>query len=204
MSTHRQRFRWAFICAGAFAVLALIVRTGRSEGFDDWGLQFMEAIRGPGLTQFFVAITTIGGGVSLFPLALLVALVLYIRGHRQDALLYLVSTMIGWAIYAGLKASFARPRPTLIPRLSVAGWWSFPSGHSMLSTIVLGSAVILLTKSPVLRAVGGVMILLIMASRVYLGVHYPSDVIGGMFAGCAAVAVMLGLREKRMAPPPAG
>lgn len=204
MSAHRQRFKWAVFCAVAFALMAIVVRSGGTEAFDFAGLCWMESIRSPGLTSFFLAITAIGGGTFLAPLSILVSVVLFVRGHRQDGKLYLGSTLVVWAVYVGLKATFARPRPDLIPRLSAAGWWSFPSGHAMLSTFVLGSAVILLTKSPWLRALGAALILLIVTSRVYLGVHYPSDVIAGVLGGSAGVAVVLGIREKRLARPSPG
>lgn len=107
-------------------------------------------------------------------------------------LLVLVATFSGLLVSLLLKHSFHRPRPELVPHLSYVYTSSFPSGHAMLSATVfltLGALLGRFVQEPVLKAyflvVAGILTFLVGVSRVYLGVHYPSDVLAGWTAGLA-------------------
>jgi undecaprenyl-diphosphatase len=91
-----------------------------------------------------------------------------------------------------LKSFFHRPRPDLVPHLAQVYTSSFPSGHAMLSATVfltIGALLGRFVQEPVLKAyfliVAGVLTLLVGVSRVYVGVHYPTDVLAGWTAGLA-------------------
>jgi undecaprenyl-diphosphatase len=102
----------------------------------------------------------------------------------------LVSIVGGLLLSSGLKAMVSRPRPDVVPHLSIVYTSSFPSGHSMLSAVVyltLGSLLAATTQQTVLRiyvlAVAVLLSVIVGVSRVYLGVHYPTDVLAGWVAG---------------------
>src|ERR1051326_3718439 len=111
---------------------------------------------------------------------------------------YLIAALAGWGPSSALKALFARPRPTVTTHLDGAGWWSFPSGHTMESTVVLGLGILLVTgwmrnraAARLARVITAAVLTAIGLSRAYLGVHYPSDVLAGWLAGGAWISGML-------------
>ncbi len=102
------------------------------------------------------------------------------------------STVGGWLLSAGLKAMFDRPRPDLVPQLMRAYFSSYPSGHSMMSAVVyltLGGLLARLVTERHLKfyflALAAFLAGIVGVSRVYLGVHYPTDVLAGWTAGGA-------------------
>jgi undecaprenyl-diphosphatase len=150
------------------------------------------------------------GSVSV--LALVVGAVsgflLLVRRWRTLALV-VGSTLGGTLVNALLKRWIARPRPTVVPHLTEVLTESFPSGHAMLSAIVyltLGALLAQLVERRRLKAyLVGVALgltLLIGLTRVYLGVHYPTDVVGGWMAGLgwALVTALVARAAKRRSP----
>ena len=137
------------------------------------------------------------GGVGVLSLATLAVVgYLALRGRRWAASFVAACVCGGAALAALLKEAFGRPRPELVPHLSYVTTSSFPSGHSMLAAAVylsLGALLARVERSPLVRAyvliwaVGIVM--LVGVSRVYLGVHWPSDVLAGWAAGAAWAAL---------------
>ncbi len=132
----------------------------------------------------------------LVVLTAFVAGYLALDGKRRMALLVCGSVATG-AIASGLlKYFFARPRPQLVPHADIVSTSSFPSGHSMMSALtylVLGALLARSQERKILKAyfllLATLLTLLIGTSRVYLGVHWPSDVLAGWAAG--AVWAML-------------
>ena len=167
--------------------------------------------RSPHLTLLMQAVTWLGSGAAEIPFAIGVAGVLLWRGGKAQAAGYSGWVLGGWAAYGLLKVSFRRMRPSLVEHLSEGGWYSFPSGHAMLAPIVYVLAVHLLWPSPepsgvraLLLTLAWVLALLIAVSRVYLGVHYPSDAVAGLLAGTSWLGlslVTLSRREPRVALP---
>jgi undecaprenyl-diphosphatase len=144
----------------------------------------------PWLAEVARDVTALG---SVSVLALMVGAVsgflLLVRRWRTLALV-VGSTLGGTLVNSLLKRLFARPRPTVVPHLTEVMTESFPSGHAMLSAIVyltLGALLAQLVQRRRLKAyLVGVALgltLLIGLTRVYLGVHYPTDVLGGWMAG---------------------
>jgi undecaprenyl-diphosphatase len=137
-------------------------------------------------------VTALGGVTVLTLVTLAVCGFLALVRHFRSLLLVLGSTVGGAVLNSTLKALFARPRPVVVPHLAEAYAPSFPSGHAMLSAIVyltLGALLAQLTERRWLKAyVLGVAVLLsflVGLSRVFLGVHYLTDVLGGWMAGLA-------------------
>lgn len=131
-----------------------------------------------------------------------------VRGERRLALLWLVAGLSTFALQSGLKAVFDRPRPELWPRLLPAPRdASFPSGHALASATFYPLAALLVARRrPSWRAVawltGAALALVIGFGRLYLGVHWPTDVLAGWSLG--ALQVLVGaLWLRRAGPAPA-
>jgi undecaprenyl-diphosphatase len=165
----------------------------------------IHSLASPGLTRVMIAASRYGGPGWLAPLGGLVAIALFVRGWRRGALL-LVVTMAGAGLLDTLlKLAFARTRPTAFFNYPLPLSHSFPSGHAFFAGSFFGGLALLLSPrvhSKVVRWLVWVLavffILLIGVSRVYLGVHYPSDVLAGYAAATVWVtAVAFGDRWVR-------
>lgn len=157
---------------------------------DVWAQHVVETVRAPWLTAVMTAVTVVGNSSTLAVLTIGVGAVLLKSGsNRRFAML--TATMIGGGLLnVLLKTHFQRARPTELPFLVKASGYSFPSGHSMGSMLFFGSLAYVVYFSIEghrgwrIAAVVAcfVMVLLVGGSRIYLGVHYLSDVLAG-FAG---------------------
>lgn len=194
----------AILCAAAFVVTAVLVILGRLTASDTHGIVAVRTLASPGLTTVMLAASLVAHGTLAIPLALLLAVLIYRVDGRDDALLYVGACLIGEALHLTLKALIRHHRPVGIsPKLTDAGWYSFPSGHAMLAVIIFGLGAVLATRPAprVVRvlAVGSAMLVVVLVgiSRVYLGAHWPSDVIGAVFAGVAWSATCLAWDARR-------
>lgn len=192
-----------------FLVVADRVMDGPPGHLDEWLLRALREPSDPSdplgprwLEEAGRDVTALGGYTVL---TLLVGLVTgYLLAARRAAAagLILVSTLGGVLLSQLLKGFYARPRPGLVPHLARVATESFPSGHAMLSAVVyltLGALLARLIGGRWARLyfVGAAIVLtgLVGASRVYLGVHYPTDVVAGWAAGLSwAVLCWLGGR----------
>lgn len=154
-------------------------------------------LRSDGLTAVMRSLSAIGAGEVEIPIALLLSLRLSLIRRRPEAAGYAAATLSGWAVYGVAKWIFQRPRPRVIPRIPGAGggWYSFPSGHATMAPLVFGLGV-LIWSAPWPRQtrlglllLAAVCSLLIGFSRVYLGVHWPTDVVGGLLLGTGWAAM---------------
>lgn len=151
-------------------------------------------------------ITGLGGNTVLFLMTAAVALFLLLTGRARTARLVVVSVATGALVNTGLKLAFARPRPDILPHDVIVYTSSFPSGHAFLSaTVYLTLAALLARTQPDRRvklfvlSVAVALTVLIGVSRVYLGVHWPTDVLAGWALGAswAFVAWIATLRLQR-------
>jgi undecaprenyl-diphosphatase len=210
--------------AGAwlFFVLAGEVGEGETRALDE---RLLLALRNPAdvtdplgppwLEEVGRDLTALGGVAVLLLLTVGVAGGLYLQRQVHAALLVLGATGGGVLLGLAAKALVARPRPQLVPHLSYVTTASFPSGHSMLSAVVyltLGALLARLTGRWRYRlfVLGYALLLtfLVGVSRVYLGVHYPTDVLAGWSLGlawatvCSLLARWLQRRGQVESPPP--
>jgi undecaprenyl-diphosphatase len=137
-------------------------------------------------------VTALGSFSLLTLLVLMVLGYLLLSRRTHAAIVVLVAVVGGGLLSDGLKALFARPRPDIVPHLAQVSSASFPSGHSMLSAVVyltLGALLARLVRQRSLKlyflTMAVLLTLLVGFTRVYLGVHYPTDVLGGWTAGLA-------------------
>lgn len=177
----------------AFAMLALSAfkQHGILLAWNQPLYHFLRSLRVNGLDQVFVAITFIGEAAVMYGLWLVVAIWLLLR-NRQTAKYWLINGLLAGASDQLLKALIKSPRPTGL-LLEPTGW-SFPSGHSTLSMALFGFLAVLLSEK--MRETGrtwvywllGLLIIFIGFSRLYLGAHWLTDVIGGWLLGFLCLA----------------
>jgi undecaprenyl-diphosphatase len=148
---------------------------------------------GPGWLEEAGRDLTALGGMAVLTLVSLAAIGYLVIGRKGHAALLLVAAVGGGMLWStALKLGFDRPRPDLVPHGSVVYTASFPSGHSMLSAVTYLTLGALLARvhrerrtKAYLLALAVLITLLVGASRVYLGVHWPTDVLGGWAGGSA-------------------
>lgn len=207
---------FAAACASLLATnfLLSLVLAGHWRAFDEWmvrafrtGGDFAAPIGSRAIQIAVRDATALGGTLPLIVLISVVALYLYLKQHTRTALAVVASTLLGVIVSQILKAVIDRGRPEIVPQLVPEVSGSFPSGHAMMSAIVyltLGTMLARLEPEKVVRRyiVGVAMVLTITVglSRVYLGVHWPSDVLGGWALGAlwvVAVSQILDWAVKR-------
>jgi undecaprenyl-diphosphatase len=165
---------------------------------DDPVSGFLIGARRPWLNQFFTVVTWAGSGVVLFALVLLVGLGWYRRTREWSALIFLLLCLGGAvALNALIKLLVARPRPSSLALVDADGF-GFPSGHSAAATAGwLSLALLFGTRTPrwsrKIALVAGALVIagLVGLSRVYLGVHEPTDVLGGWSFGALWVLAVV-------------
>jgi undecaprenyl-diphosphatase len=192
------------LAAAVFGVLAADLMgggaiTGADAGISAW---LHERTR-PVLTQILLVVTHLHSTAGVYFMAALAALWLVWRKQISWLPLLLLSVPGGLALNALVKQAFQRARPSFDSSLPGLASYSFPSGHTAGATVFWGFAlVLLLAHRPALRwrvagaAVAVAMILLTALSRVYLGVHYLSDVLAAMAEGVAWLAVCLTVHDR--------
>jgi undecaprenyl-diphosphatase len=187
----------------AAAVLAALWLTMLMFGGGPLDRQVYEALyagRSPGLTTIARAFTALGDPTFLIAAGVACALWLWFAGRARLALVLVAVTMVGRGLAEVQKYSVARVRPALEPHLVVVRTSSFPSGHaasSMIFFLTVALALTARTRWHRVAAIGAILLsLLIGTSRVMLGVHWPSDVIGGWSFGALWVLLSLRLTER--------
>jgi len=189
----------ALISLGLFAWLSEEVFEGGMANFDEVIRRYVHQFATGGLTHVMTFISFLGSTIFLTATSFLI-LLLFIWLRRYRSAVLFSATMLGSSILNyGLKIAFARTRPIPYFDLPAPVSFSFPSGHALCSACFYGVLAWLFatrTESRALRIVvwivAGAMIFLVGLSRVYLGVHYPSDVIAGYLAACVwTLAVIL-------------
>ena len=163
---------------------------GKAEQYDDLIMDAVHAIDDPTVTRALHAVTQLGSHAAISTAAAVTALAMLKQGRRDDAWTVVVSTGGAMAINTMLKNIFQRQRPIeRARRITLPNSHSFPSGHSLLSaaTYPIVAHHFVQHRSVATQAVvhtlASLTILTVGFSRVYFGVHFPSDVFGGFAAG---------------------
>src|SRR3954453_8690422 len=201
---------WGFIAT------ADAVSENETQDFDRWMLSALrdpanpaDPVGPPWVEEMARDVSALGGFTWITFATIVIAIYLWIDEKTRMALFLVVVTAGGALLSSLLKGIYARPRPELVPHLSQVFTSSFPSGHSMLAAVVyltMGSLLASVISNRLLKAyVLAVAIALTTAvgfSRIYLGVHYPTDVLAGWLAGvvwallCWVIARVLQVRGR--------
>ncbi|MET0262524.1 MAG: phosphatase PAP2 family protein [Rariglobus sp.] len=207
----------AAVCVGVWLFIH-IASVVAHETHLETETRFMQALRNPDnlhepagplwLIEIGRDVSALGGAVVVISLSLLVIIYLGMRRQWGRVALIVVTVAGGYALSNTLKMSFDRERPDIVPHLSQVHSASFPSGHSMLSSLVYLTMGALLAQASDRRrekiyfvSVAFFLTFMIGLSRVFLGVHYPTDVLAGWSAG-TAWAVTCWLVASRFRPTP--
>jgi undecaprenyl-diphosphatase len=166
------------------------VIAGRADRYDDIIMDTIHRIDNPPMHTVMEAVTQLGTHAAIGTAAGLTALAMLRKGRKHDALTVVVSTGGAMAINTILKNLYQRQRPQeLARRIKLPKSHSFPSGHSLLSaaTYPIVAHHLVQDESPATQALAhsvvALTILSVGFSRLYFGVHFPSDVLGGFAAG---------------------
>jgi undecaprenyl-diphosphatase len=200
------------IAAGvwAFAGLASEVKEGETRGFDRDVLLAMRRPAdlsprgGPQVEEVARDITSLGSATLLGLITFATVVFLFLDGKKHMAYFACASVVGGMIVSSLLKDIFQRPRPEIVPHLAYASNTSFPSGHSMMSAVTYLTLGALLARSHERKALkaffllfAALLCLMVGVSRVYLGVHWPTDVLAGWTAG-AVWALLSWLVARRL------
>jgi undecaprenyl-diphosphatase len=204
----RER-RWWLFCAAGLAALATFVEISEEliedaelSALDVQVLQAVSVYRLPWLTISFIDITALGS-LTLLAVSMLCAAVPLVRVGDRLGAIQLLTALSGAGLWTLVtKSWFARARPHDVERLIEVQGYSFPSGHSagaatlyVTLAMVLGRHLRSLESRVLLAVSASAMALLIGFSRVYLGVHYPSDVASGLAFGAGWAFLVTALFE---------
>lgn len=182
-----------------FIEIADAVKEGHTQRFDEWAVRSLRKPSDPNepigpawVGEVARDITALGGVAVLTLVIAAVAGFLALREKYHAMWLVLGATTSGLCVSSALKHVYQRPRPNLVAHLSQVYTTSFPSGHSMLSAVVyltLGALLASFVRQRRLKfyfiAVAMAVTGLVGISRVFMGVHYPTDVLAGWSAGLA-------------------
>jgi membrane-associated phospholipid phosphatase len=159
----------------------------------------------PGWTSFFEAVTRLGNVSTLLVVVLLASVVFWRKGWIAELQLLVLAAVGTEVITVGLKHGFQRDRPFFADPLATERTYSFPSGHASVSLAVYGTLGFVIARHLQTRraqfwtlSVASVLVLLIGFSRLYLGVHFLSDVIAGYSIAIAWVALCVVLLQLRL------
>jgi undecaprenyl-diphosphatase len=186
------------VCIVGFSLMSLLISDHKIVQFDSNVIAAIQGMESPGLTKVMKFFTFIGSAPFVIVLSIILLFFLYKVLHHRMELILLIASIFGSAALNGLlKQFFHRVRPNL-HRLIDVGGYSFPSGHAMSAFTVYVILTFLLWRHipskwgrTLLILFSFFMILSIGTSRIYLGVHYPSDIVGGYFASGFWVAIAI-------------
>ena len=158
--------------------------------FDLQVLRGVSTLRSPVLTVLFIVITAFGTAPVATLLSITIGSTPRLHLDRSMFIRLAVAPLGGWMLTEILKRWFARPRPSLVEPLVKATGFSFPSGHAVVASAgYLTLAIVICRRLEhtrdrvVVMIAASILVLAIGLSRVYLGVHYPTDVITGITIG---------------------
>lgn len=190
-----------FLLLGAiwmFAELAQEVLAGTTQRLDEAVLTWVAGHRSELADHVALEITALGNFATLFVLILTVSVFLWLSRHQISVALLMIAVAGGSILNSFLKEIFNRPRPTVVEAGTDVMSLSFPSGHAMSSFIAYACVAFLVGRLEPTRTMriltwsfAALIILAVGASRIYLGVHYPSDVLAGFTAGLAWLAFVI-------------
>ncbi len=193
-----------------FLAIVMLVQTGKVADLDTFGLQFwrtgadLRPAGPPWLLEAVRDISALGGVLLRNVIAISAAVALLFLRLRKEAIWLAATVISGWVVNSLLKLIIGRARPEVVPHVTEASGMSFPSGHSFNAAVVfiaiaLAFSALSQRQSARLALIGSaaVLTLLVAISRVWLGVHFPSDVAAGWLGGAAWAFTASALLHRR-------
>jgi membrane-associated phospholipid phosphatase len=190
-----------FSCLGLIGLIEKLVREvweKEAFSFDTTFLLWIHQFANPVADQVMLAITQLGNPNVVIPIAIITLIFLWLDRHYSEAKFFALACLGGAILNTGLKLVFSKPRPALWQRLIVETSYSFPSGHA-LGALVLYGAIAYLGTAYYPRFAGLIyggaiaLTVLIGFSRLYLGVHWPTDIIAGYGIGALWLIICIGM-----------
>ena len=198
------------VCAVACFVLLTVVVLGLGvDGWDSAALRAVGRLHSAPRTPVIKDISALGTFVWVASIAAAVAVAALLLRHGRAAVLVALAIAGAELLQLGLKPLFGRPRPGVFPPLERIGTAAYPSGHALVSAALACALLAICWKSrwrALVAALAAVYTLAVGFSRLYLGVHYPSDVLAGWLlatawvAGLSALLAPLRRRNTERAP----
>lgn len=179
----------------AFAVLLVCVVKDCAAGFDDPVREWFYSLRGPAITGVAIVITTLANKYVIIGLCLL--LLILPQTRMTFGIPLSVGALVTMLMNSLIKHLVERPRPEVVHLVTEHGF-SFPSGHSITSMFFYGLAIWLVwryvdnqTAKWILTVLLAIPMFLVGPTRIYLGVHFPTDVLGAWCLGFAAIVLFI-------------
>lgn len=180
-----------FLCL--FLVLTILVKKGKMDHIDEVIFNFIIGFKSSGMTTFMDVVSTIASTKGVIAIALVLTIILAIKKELKPIIFILFGTGLGAGSMKVIKEIIKRPRPEW--RWTPESGYSFPSGHTISSYMLYGVISLLLLnkvnkkwKYPLVVFLM-IFVVLIGISRIYLGVHYFSDVLGSILLGSAYLSI---------------
>lgn len=191
-----------FILLGLFIINCILVLTKVYDKLDNTIMSFMLSIRSDNLTKIMTSITNVG---SAYALIVICILLLCFMKDRKMAVKIIINLIFVFITSQVLKIIFHRPRPDELYLVKVYDY-SYPSGHAMVSLVFYGYLLYLINKSKLNKLfkvlfmiIIPILLLAIFFSRLYLGVHYLSDIISGILFGFICLILYVEYSDKKKA-----
>ena len=183
-----------FIAGGSLILLTALVYSGVVNALDQRLLLDIDQAQSPKSLLLWRYITWAGAPIVVFAFAMVFALVLHVQNRRSDAKFIALAMMAASVLDMPFKYLVHRPRPLETLAVAMPTSFSFPSGHVLFATAFYGALATVLVKnrtpasSSMIWLFTGIVIALVTSSRLCLGVHFPSDVLGWLLSGLVCIS----------------
>ena len=183
-----------------FVVLTILVVLGVTKGFDDSVYSLVRSLESGFFDKYFLTVTKLGNE----SVVIILAFIIFLLVRRNDKLLVLLTCLLSVVSNQLIKHIIMRDRPSVY-RMIKQGGFSYPSGHSMIAVALYGILIYLVfkyIKNKYLKyGLSALLVLLILSigiSRIYVGVHFASDVVGGFSLAIAEIVLIVSFLEKKL------
>lgn len=183
-----------------FVVLTILVVLGVTKGFDDSVYSLVRSLESGFFDKYFLTVTKLGNE----SVVIILAFIIFLLVRRNDKLLVLLTCLFSVISNQLIKHIIMRDRPSVY-RMIKQGGFSYPSGHSMIAVALYGILIYLVfkyIKNKYLKyGLSALLVLLILSigiSRIYVGVHFASDVVGGFSLAIAEIVLIVSFLEKKL------
>ncbi|MCU5745526.1 phosphatase PAP2 family protein [Staphylococcus sp. SQ8-PEA] len=185
-----------------FIIFALYHGSTFGKWLDTNVYELLHSLYSAIVTTLFRVITSVGEVWSMAVLSCLLIGILVYKRYHAEALFFILAMALSTILNPLLKNIFDRERPDILRLVDVSGY-SFPSGHAMGSMVFFGCLIYIVNRifkgltNKVMSTICACLIVLICASRIYLGVHFPTDILAGLCGGASCIILStLVLRHK--------